>query len=66
MEAIVKATGLKKYYGKGETLTKALDGVDLEIERGNLPRSSEPVAVVNPRSLICWEDWMCPPKEVSG
>lgn len=34
MEAIVKACGLKKYYGKGEALVKALDGVDLEIERG--------------------------------
>lgn len=34
MESILKATGLKKYYGKGETVVKALDGVDLEIERG--------------------------------
>lgn len=34
MEAILKATGLKKYYGKGEALVKALDGIDLEIERG--------------------------------
>lgn len=34
MEAIVTATGLKKYYGKGEALVRALDGVDLEIERG--------------------------------
>ena len=34
MEAILKAAGLKKYYGKGEALVKALDGVDLEIERG--------------------------------
>lgn len=34
MESIVKATGLKKYYGKGEALVKALDGVDLEIEGG--------------------------------
>lgn len=34
MEIILKAIGLKKYYGKGETLVKALDGVDLEIERG--------------------------------
>ncbi len=34
MEMILKATGLKKYYGKGETMVKALDGVDLEIERG--------------------------------
>lgn len=34
MEAIVRAKGLKKNYGKGEALVKALDGVDLEIERG--------------------------------
>ena len=34
MEAILKVAGLKKYYGKGEALVKALDGVDLEIERG--------------------------------
>ncbi len=34
MEAILRAAGLKKYYGKGEALVKALDGVDLEIERG--------------------------------
>lgn len=34
MDTILKVTGLKKYYGKGETLVKALDGVDLEIERG--------------------------------
>lgn len=34
MEAILKVKGLKKYYGKGEALVKALDGIDLEIERG--------------------------------
>ena len=34
MDAIVKTVGLKKYYGEGEALVKALDGVDLEIERG--------------------------------
>ncbi len=34
MESILKARGLKKYYGAGEALVKALDGVDLEIERG--------------------------------
>ena len=34
MESILKAAGLKKYYGKGATMVKALDGVDLEIERG--------------------------------
>ncbi len=34
MESILKATNLKKYYGNGETTVKALDGVNLEIERG--------------------------------
>lgn len=34
MDAVLKAVGLKKYYGKGEALVKALDGMDLEIERG--------------------------------
>ena len=34
MESILKAAGLKKYYGSGDTQVRALDGVDLEIERG--------------------------------
>ncbi len=34
MESILKVSGLKKYYGKGDTTVKALDGIDLEIERG--------------------------------
>ena len=34
MESILKAVGLKKHYGSGETEVRALDGVDLEIERG--------------------------------
>ena len=31
---ILQVRGLKKYYGKGETEVRALDGVDLDIERG--------------------------------
>ena len=31
---VLKTENLKKYYGKGENLVKALDGVDLEIEQG--------------------------------
>lgn len=34
MENILKTSGLKKYYGKGDTMVRALDGVDLEIEKG--------------------------------
>lgn len=34
MEFILQTKELKKYYGTGETTVKALDGVDLDIERG--------------------------------
>ena len=33
-DIILQAKGLKKYYGKGETMVRALDGVDLAIQRG--------------------------------
>lgn len=33
--AIVQITSLKKYYGAGSSLVKALDGIDLEIEEGS-------------------------------
>lgn len=32
--SVLKTVNLKKYYGKGESLVKALDGVDLEVEQG--------------------------------
>lgn len=31
---VLKTENLKKYYGSGESLVKALDGVDLDVERG--------------------------------
>lgn len=34
MEIIAKVQGLKKYYGQGAGQVKALNGVDLEIEKG--------------------------------
>lgn len=34
MEVIAKTKGLKKYYGEGAGMVKALDGIDLEIEKG--------------------------------
>ena len=32
--SILQATDLKKYYGEGETMVKALDGVSLSVQRG--------------------------------
>ena len=34
MEAILETRNLKKYYGTGENQVKALDGVNLEVEKG--------------------------------
>ena len=34
MESILKAVGLKKYYGSGDTQVRALDGVSLSVEKG--------------------------------
>lgn len=34
MDAILQVRNLKKYYGKGDTLVKAFDGVNLDIENG--------------------------------
>ena len=36
MESILKAANLKKYYGKGDTMVKALDGVDTVTKNGIL------------------------------
>ena len=33
-EIILQVRGLKKYYGRGENQVRALDGIDLDIERG--------------------------------
>lgn len=32
--SILKTSGLKKYYGTGPSLVKAVDGVDLNVEPG--------------------------------
>lgn len=31
---ILQIEGLKKYYGQGSTAVKALDGIDLSVEKG--------------------------------
>ena len=59
MENILVARGLKKYYGVGNTLTKALDGVDLEVKKGEFVAPE----VANLRCYICWEVWIIQPAE---
>ncbi len=34
MQTVLEAKGLKKYYGKEPNVTKALDGVSMEVKQG--------------------------------
>lgn len=60
---ILETNNLKKYYGEGESLVKALDGVDLQVEQGSLSLSWEPAGAASPHFCICWADWIIPPGE---
>src|SRR5690242_1946283 len=33
-DIVIRAIGVKRQYGSGESLTRALDGIDLEVRRG--------------------------------
>lgn len=50
---ILQTADLKKYYGQGTNLTKALDGVDLSVEQGGIPGGGGgPAAAENPPCFI--------------
>ena len=50
---ILKACGLRKIYGSGETAVHALDGVDLTVEKGEFVALSAQVEVENQPFYIC-------------
>lgn len=54
---LLKAENLKKYYGSGHRQVRALDGVDLSIEEGEI------VAIVGTSGRIP-EEIRCPGTEV--
>ena len=59
---ILETKKLKKYYGKGDTLVKALDGVDLSAWRtGSSWPSWAPAAQASPPCSTCWAGWTGPP-----
>ena len=55
MEVIAKTKGLKKYYGEGAGMVKALDGIDLEIEKGKFTMIVGHPAVERLLFSIFWE-----------
>jgi len=53
----LRTKNLKKYYQRGPHLIKALDGIDLEVERGCFLAVMESQGAENLRCCICLEDW---------
>lgn len=60
---VLKCENLKKYYGNHENTVKALDGVDLSVEKENLLRLSVRQVLENRPCCICLAAWMSQPLE---
>lgn len=51
---ILKTTNLKKYYGSGDTIVKALDGVDLSVADGEFAAIVGTSGSGKSTLLHCW------------
>ena len=56
-KAIVRARGLRKDYGRGEGLVRAVDEVDLDVARGETWRSWGRAVVASRRCSTCSAGW---------
>ncbi len=59
--AILQTRELKKYYGAGDTLVKALDGVELSVENGEFVAIIGTSGPASPPCCTCWAGWTGPP-----
>ena len=55
---ILKAVDLQKIYGQGETEVRALDGVNLEVEKGEFVAIVGLLGVESLRCSISLVDWI--------
>jgi ABC-type branched-subunit amino acid transport system ATPase component len=50
---VLRARGLRKHYGKGAGLVRAVDGVDLDVEAGETVAVMGPSGCGSPRCCTC-------------
>jgi len=58
--SVLCARGLRKEYGKGEGLVRAVDGVDLDIGAGETVAVMGPSGCGKSRCCTCSEGWTGP------
>lgn len=58
--SILQTENLTKIYGDGENAVHALRGINLAVEKGDLPLLSAPPEAESPRCFICSADWIVP------
>jgi ABC-type glutathione transport system ATPase component len=63
---VLRARALRKEYGHGEGLVRAVDGVDLDVAPGETMAVMGPAAAGSPRCCTCWAGWTGPRPEKFG
>ncbi len=55
-DIVIRALGVKRYYGRGESTTKALDGIDLDVRRANphCPAGCRSIGCICAAPAVLW------------
>jgi hypothetical protein len=64
--SVLRTRGLRRQYGKGEALVRAVDGVSLDIAAGETVAAMGRAAAGSPRCCTCSAAWTGPRAARSG
>ena len=65
-DAIVRARNLRKDYGSGEVLVRAVNGIDLDVTRGETVAVMGPSGSASQPCFTCWAGSTGPPPANCG